>query len=113
MINSLWTSKFIGLEYLAGGFERPAVDCWGLVRLVYKEHLGIDIPDLLSETRFKQVCLPREFDVVFFERWPEQSHVGVILDPAGWMLHAAPGGVCCGRLRNTYYQPLQFYRWNK
>jgi cell wall-associated NlpC family hydrolase len=35
------TSDYFGLGFLKGGRERPAVDCWGLYRLIVGETAGV------------------------------------------------------------------------
>lgn len=40
-----WTSRYIGIPYLAHGRTHAGVDCWGLVLLVYREQFDWKLPD--------------------------------------------------------------------
>lgn len=37
----MWTRDYMRLAFQMGGRERPAVDCWGLYRLIVGERLGV------------------------------------------------------------------------
>jgi cell wall-associated NlpC family hydrolase len=102
---------YVGLAYRRGGRERPAVDCWGLVRLVYREQLGVELdahatdPDLgraiVAERQAWSPVPPaaaRPGDVVLLRRPGQPFHVGVLL--AGRrLLHAdEPVGVAVERV---------------
>lgn len=41
-----WWQPYQGLPFRdRGRAPWPGVDCWGLVRLIYARHLGVDLPD--------------------------------------------------------------------
>ena len=45
----LWTKKYAGIDFKDRGRSRgEGVDCWGLVRLIYLEEFGVELPDLSS-----------------------------------------------------------------
>ena len=45
MTASHWSATYIGAPWSARGRDRDGLDCWGLVRLVYRDRLFRDLPD--------------------------------------------------------------------
>lgn len=41
-----WVLDYLGKPWIAGGSGPEAYDCWGLVRAVYRERLGILLPEV-------------------------------------------------------------------
>lgn len=106
---TIWTAPYVGLPFLPGGRDRDGLDCWGLVRLVYAEQLGVALDPLSG--LYLDDCAPSEiapliagqaegphwrrvarenvqpFDVLVFRRGLLAAHVGVAID-AGRFLHA-------------------------
>lgn len=98
-----WPAQYVGLPFGEGADE---VTCWGLVRRVYRDRLGVDLPeygeisayDLLRIARamgaakddgWRAVSVPQSLDVCLM-RSPQGGasvvHVGVMVD-AQRLLH--------------------------
>lgn len=109
----MWWAKYVGIPYLDKGRTDQGCDCWGLVRLVYAQELGIYLPswhthDGLESIRgmlkqflpqYRKLEGPDPFSIALFSSSVTAMHVGVMVD-AGRMLHTTQGKDAC--LENTY-----------
>lgn len=107
---TMWSNDYIGLPWRARGRTRAGVDCWGLVRLIYWERLGLALPDysetyVTAEERaeiaavvagatlagdWREVAEPLAFDIALIRIGGLESHVGIVAAP-GLMLHVTEG----------------------
>ena len=102
-------SEYVGLPYAPVG-RGPVYDCYGLIQLVYRERLGIELQEqtgyvdtLCPETAalleagkrdWRQVDTPSPWDVVLFRVDGMPNHIGLVIAP-GWMLHTTRAKQSC------------------
>lgn len=105
--------EYVGLKHQAFGRDRIGIDCWGLVRLVYRERLGVELNSLdsgyaaLSDreaiedvyleecAQWLEVTTPQALDVVIFRLRRRWSHVGLMVNPRDF-LHSYHGKALSG-----------------
>lgn len=108
-----WVGEYIGLPFKPLGRDRAGLDCWGLVRLVYRERYGIDLPAYVggydgisradaadiaaliadgSRRGWREVPAAEawEGDAVLLRCWGQPLHIGVLVC-LGVMLHVIEG----------------------
>jgi hypothetical protein len=88
--------KYIGIPYLENGRSTSGLDCWGLVRLFYKQEFNIELPSYVEEysgsydpklpetienykDSWTKTCAPKLGDVCLFNMLGEPTHVGIYL----------------------------------
>lgn len=66
-----WASSYVGLPYVARGRDRGGVDCWGLVRLVYAEQLGLSLPmhGMVDPDDHREIARLIELELATQEVW--------------------------------------------
>lgn len=100
-----WATQYIGRPWVNGGRDiKTGVDCWGLLRHVYCQHYGIDLPEHVgidaSDNRavsrlidqreqWLEIKTPVEGCAVGLSKNKLLHHVGVYV--CGRVLHAMDG----------------------
>lgn len=108
-----WSSPYIGLPWQERGLTRDGIACWGLACLVYRECLGITLPDYAAQIACiaekaevaavfadstaaagpwisKAAEEAEDFDILVFRVGALDAHVGIQAWP-GHMLHITSG----------------------
>lgn len=115
-------SQYVGLPYKVG-----STDCWGLVRRVYADHLGIDLPEyagvemgpavsgiidgLIESAQWVETAAPAPYNVILL-RDGSRLHIGLVLD-TDHMLHTVENkNACIERFTRPYWvrSIIGFYR---
>lgn len=99
-----WYDKYQRIKFVDKGHGFDGCNCWGLVHLVYKTELGIELPTyenlytdskdrdsisaLITDEKSKwfEPDKPKEFDVMLWNVGGMPFHVGLFLRK-GFMLH--------------------------
>lgn len=114
--------QYIGIPYVEKGRNASGVDCWGLVRLIYKNEYNIDLPSFSSEytvdddarigelfSQYKegweQIQFPEPGTVVLFRMFGVDSHIGVTVSPTHF-IHVREG-------RDSVIESLDSPKWAK
>lgn len=100
-----WSAGYVGTVYLDKDLGAAGCHCWGLLRLVYRQEKGIELPghedvspddarDIdeivhgeISAGRWQRMDRPQEFDGALFRRGRHDSHMGIMIDRR-YMLHS-------------------------
>jgi len=101
---------YLGAPYRRGGMNRAGIDCSGLVNVVYRNVLGLELPRKVTALYKYGNQLDREHlrlgDLVFFERMENYgvSHVGIYLGEDTFAHASSGSGVTISNLNEPYYR---------
>lgn len=114
--------KYIGIPYVEKGRDITGLDCYGLVRLIYKNELDINLPSFVTEydpsdnqrledlfAQYKEgwesVDNPKVGDVVIFRIFGYESHIGICIGDNKF-LHVREG-------KDSVIESLDNAKWSK
>lgn len=66
-----WWSRYVGMPFVDGGRGEGGLDCWGLVRSVYAEQLGVDLPAYGEISAADLVRISRQMEAGKDDGWVE------------------------------------------
>lgn len=119
----MWCNDYIAVPFADHGRTAHGCDCWGLARLIYKEQLNIDLPELLDykntkdsrniaelyeieHQEWREIPIGQEkpFDILVFKIMGLPTHIAVVVDK-GLMIHCEKG---CGTHISEYNKEVQW-----
>lgn len=91
----MWSNKYLGIPYKTHGRDLEGIDCWGLVRLIYKNEYNIDLPSFSEHYLEDDRARSEELINLYKEGWEQTPHATegavVVLKVLGHLSHV---GVC-------------------
>ena len=104
-------ADYVGIPFREQGRALTGADCWGLVVLVYRAVLGVELPShaeayVTTQDRAAIAALikgakgpwrdleerqARPFDLVLMREAGQDCHIGILAE-RGMVLHTEPGG---------------------
>jgi cell wall-associated NlpC family hydrolase len=101
--------SFLGVPYQYGGDTKSGMDCSGLVRQVYRQYAGFNLPG--STKKLYQLVKKVDQDdlaygdlVFFSDGWFSVSHVGIYVGQGQFVHSAKSSGVIVSSLDENYYK---------
>ena len=108
-----WLNRYIGRPYKYGGRDLDGLDCYGLVKLIYKEQYNLSLPDWLIDEvdlrgrsgqisdivcsgQFTEMDKPDDGDIAVCFRTKLAHHIGIFY--GGGVIH-------CSENLGVKYQP--------
>lgn len=58
-----WIDRYLNLPFVDGGRSTSGVDCWGLVQLVYRQELEIELPSYAEISAHDLINVSRKISV--------------------------------------------------
>src|SRR5262249_24720458 len=111
-----WVALYVGLPFRSLGRDRAGVDCWGLVHLIYREVLRLEVPSYSEDyvtaydcneigelvgretycSKWKPIPFGEECvgDVILIRLNGHPSHTGIVIGGRRF-LHAREGSNSC------------------
>jgi probable lipoprotein NlpC len=133
-----WINDYVGVPYRHNGRDRDGWDCWGLVCAVYRDLLGVELPDWRWGEPFSLAARVQAFgnawDKVKEFQWaaeldaPEPFAIALVLYPGRTLPHhvgvvAGAGVLHAQDYGGTVWEPLgrfghhypgvTFWRWHR
>lgn len=119
--------KYVGIPYLSNGRTIFGCDCWGLVYIVFKNELGIDLPivsgeyikgteagevapvferykkEMVAEKKFTEVNEFSPCDLILFRLSGAVSHIGIFACEEKFLHTDGRAGACFEKVNHRYW----------
>lgn len=124
--------RYIGLKFIPKGRTIEGIDCWGLVRLFYKDEFGVELPSYSDEYEspthrqsvseaikanlgnWTAVSSPNFGDVLVFRILGLPLHTGIYIGNGNFIHSYKNTNSCIERLKSVNWENrvLGIYRWS-
>jgi len=98
---NLQIEKYLNIPYLPDGCDFDGTDCYGIIRLIYRNELSCSLPPFASSTEDslinqlveQNICLtetlqnPEPYCIVTFRENNLVSHMGMVLNDTRYFIH--------------------------
>jgi cell wall-associated NlpC family hydrolase len=125
--------KYLGIPYKHTGRTIEGLDCWGLIKIVYKDVRNVDLWDIGEEypedwswkgkdlfmenyrKQWERVKIPLALDVILLNNGAGiANHAGVMLNDKNF-IHCTRAGVIISRITDRFWKSkiTGFFRYKK